>query len=215
MEYEIISYSFVGIWQTPMVRIPMLDNKFCKDLFGDPYRTDAAVMPDGLFITMASRVIPSPIVQVGQQKILVITPTLETTVDTLVKLKTELSTKEFNLELKSYGINFEFELTIEENAIDFLANNFVFKNLQINNKEGIKIYPTDINFTILNGETEKFVILIQPRLNKEKALFLSINCHNEKALPSLPSKEEISTTFDDTIKYIENNIFKALFNYGN
>jgi hypothetical protein len=213
MKHNIISYSFVAVWKKPIIQIPILDNKFCKDLFDDPYNTNAGLTHEGFTINLSSAKIPNPAVIINNQKIVIISYDLEQVKKTITKISSEL--KKFNalsLNIGAIGINTEHEfIEIGEKTTTFLANRFVLPGLKVNptHKDYI-LSLTDLNFQIVASSNERYNILIQPRANQLDGIFLSINAHLQTEYENIPDVNEINELFANTLENLDNNIFTLI-----
>jgi len=217
MDQKIVSYSFVGIWEKPLLNIPLLDNRFCKDLFDDPYNTNTGMSPEGFVINYQARTNPSPTVLIGNRRIMVLSNDLVQVLDIFEKVKSELNrvtNGSFPMKLRSYGLNTEYEFVgLEKSSSQWMSERFILKGLAIKEKhKKYKIRTTDINFQILLNDNQKLVILIQPRTNIPKGVFISINHHKDEVLETLPNREELNKLFKDSIDMLEKNIFELILN---
>lgn len=214
MKHNIISYSFVAVWKKPIIQIPVLDNKFCKDLFDDPYNTNSGITPEGFIINLSSAKIPNPSVIINNQKIVIISYDLEQVKKTITKISSEL--KKFNaisLNIGAIGINTEHEfIEIGEKTTTFLANKFVIPGLKINQShKDFILNMSDLNFQIIASSNEKFNILIQPRANQLDGIFLSINSHLQTEYENIPDENEINKLFSQTLEKLEKQVFTLIF----
>lgn len=215
MNHKIISYSFVGIWEKPILKIPLLEKKFCMDLFGDPYNTDSGMSQEGFVITYQGKNNPSPMVLISPQRFMVITQELDSTIGVIEKVKNELSrvtSNKFPFKLKACGINTEHEWSgLEEKASHWLSKRFVLNGLNIaKDQEKIKVLTTDINFQLLLEENQKMVILMQPRASVPDGIFLSINHHMDEIFEQMPNKTKLEGLFKKSVQKVETDIFNLV-----
>ena len=66
---RLICLSFVGVLKQPLMVIPNMDGKFCRELFGMPYETFNGITPDGYAIALNNK--PFPLVVISPTKIII------------------------------------------------------------------------------------------------------------------------------------------------
>ncbi|MDK2977993.1 MAG: hypothetical protein PWP52_707 [Bacteroidales bacterium] len=211
MDYKIVSYSFVGVWQKPILQIPLLDKKFCMDLFNDPYNTNTGMSNGGFVINYQGKTNPSPTVLIGPERIMFLSQELEQVLDLLEKIKAELlkvTNNNFPMKLKAYGINTEHEwVGLDMQSSSWLSKKFVIGGLNIKEKhKNYQVLTTDINFQIILDQNQKLVILLQPRANVPNGIFASINHHKDEILETLPEKDTLNELFKEEIALIKKDI---------
>lgn len=214
MRHNIISYSFVAVWKKPIAQIPILDNKFCLDLFGDPYNTNATLTPEGFVIKLSMAKIPNPAVIINSKRIAIISYDLNQVKETVSKVSNEL--KKFaniSLSIGAVGINTEHEFVeMEEQSSILLAKKFVLPGIKsTSGKKKPIVNVTDLKFQIIAEENEKYNIQVQPRANLLDGLFFSINNHLQIEYDSIPEPTEVNRLFAETLKNLEDRVFPLLF----
>lgn len=65
---HLICLSFVAVLKRPLMVIPNMDGKFCRELFGMPYETFNGITPDGYVIAINNK--PFPLIVISPTKII-------------------------------------------------------------------------------------------------------------------------------------------------
>jgi len=215
MKHKVLSYSFVGVWSRPALEIPMLDKRFCMDLFGDAYKTNSGLSNEGFIITLQDGSNPPPTVLINLQRLQVTTQNLDTTIDVVLMVIKELakaSNGRFLLELRSFGLNTEHEiLRLEGPTENWLTKNFLAKGLKIDkkNKEFV-IQTKKLVFDIILEHGNKKTISIEPRVNETGGVFIYVNDHNEIPMDDLPNKKDLESLFKGSIDNVKNDVLPLI-----
>jgi hypothetical protein len=209
MNHNIISFSFVFLWKRPIQNIPVLENKFCKDLFDDPYNTEVGFVPDGFIISLENAQIPNPHVLIGPMKVDFLSSDLKQAKNAVDKITAELNRlKVAPLEIAAVGVNTEHEfLNINETAQQYLVKRFFsgFKNTC-----GFPINMTDLRFQVKTGENNSYNLLIQPRANQPNGLYININAHRQVNGSGIPTGNDLDDLYRQTADEINSLIFPSL-----
>jgi hypothetical protein len=205
VNHNIISYSFVFLWKQP-VQIPILENKFCKDLFDDPYNTEVGFVPEGFIINLENSQIPNPRVLIGPMKVDFSSNNLEQVKKVVDKIVTELNRLKVSpFEVAAVGVNTEHEfLNLKETAQQYLKKRFLsgFKN-----ERDFPVNMTDLKFQVKIDENNSYNMLIQPRANQPNGLYININAHKQLDDPRIPT----GTYLDDLYKKTEMELNSLIF----
>lgn len=214
MDHNIISYSFVAVWKNAILQVPVLDNKFCKDLFDDPYNTNSGITIDGFIINVSSTKIPNSSVVINNQKIVIISYDLEQVKKTITKISTELRKfPEISFNIGAIGINTEHEFIEKgKKTTTFLANKFIRPGLNLTTIQDDFIFNLiDLNFQVITNTNERYNIVLQPRANQPDGIFLSINAHIQVDYDNIPEEIEINKLFTQTLEKLDKQIFTLIF----
>jgi hypothetical protein len=208
MNHNIISFSFVFLLKQP-VQIPVLENKFCKDLFDDPYNTDTMFTQEGFVINLGKPQVPSPHVLLSPMKAAFLSDNLEQVKKVIDKIITELTrinTAPF--EIAAVGVNTEHEfLGIKETARQYLVKRF-FSGFKNNNNLSVSI--TDLRFQVKKDENNSYNLLIQPRANQPNGLYININAHRQQNYSGIPTGRRLDDLYDKTKEELDRLIFPSL-----
>jgi hypothetical protein len=208
MKHNIISFSFVFLWKQP-VQIPILENRFCKDLFDDPYNTEVGFVPDGFIINLGNSQIPNPHVLIGPMKADFLSNNLEQVKKAVDKIVTELNRlKVAPFEVAAVGVNTEHEfLNITETAQQYLVKKFFsgFKNTR-----DFPVSMTDLRFQVKINENNSYNLLIQPRVNQPNGLYININAHRQLDDLRIPIGKNLDALYKQTEEELNELIFPSL-----
>jgi hypothetical protein len=209
MNHNIISYSFVFLWKRP-VQMPMLENKFCKDLFNDPYTTEVGFTPDGLIINLVNTQIPNPHVVIGPLKADFVCNSLEQLCLTVEKVAFELDRiKVARLEISAIGVNTEYELLgLKESSQSYLANRFLSTGFK--NEKKFPLIMTDLRFQVKVNKNDSCNVLIQPRANQLNGLYFNINAHKQVDIIGIPPRKSLEELYNKTKVELDTLIFPSL-----
>ena len=121
---RLICLSFVGVLKQPLMVIPNMDGKFCRELFGMPYETFNGITPDGYAIALNNK--PFPLVVISPTKIIIKAESKDILLKYVGAVKEELFKMNIPISLSAFGINSEYQwLGLEENADTWLWNHFI------------------------------------------------------------------------------------------
>lgn len=215
MKHRVLSYSFVGVWARPALEIPMLDKRFCMDLFGDPYKTNSGLSNEGFLITFQDGSNPAPTALINPQRLQVTSQNLNTTIDVAIKVGKEIakaSKGRFSLELRSFGLNTEHEiLRLEGSTENWLTKKFLAKGLKIDKKnKELVVHTKKLAFDIIHEQGNKKTISVEPRVNEPGGVFVYVNDHNEIPMDHLPTKKELESLFQGSIDTIKNDVLPLI-----
>lgn len=215
MKHKVLSYSFVGVWAKPALEIPMLDKRFCMDLFSDPYKTNSGLSNEGFIITLQDGSNPAPTVLINPQRLQVTTQNLGTTIDVAIKTGKEIakaSNGRFSLELRSFGLNTEHEiLRLEDTTENWLTKKFLAKGIKVDKKnKDLVIQTKKLAFDIILEQGNKKTISVEPRVNESGGVFVYVNDHNEIPMDELPNKKELESLFKGSIDNVKNDILPLI-----
>lgn len=210
IEINILSFSYVAVWKTLQQTLPGIDNKFAKDLFGNPYNTNTGVGPEGFFITLQGTN-PQPSVLLGPQRFAIthvnIDDILKVYEDFLKELK-RISPALSVTPISAYGINFEIEISNLGRPTSqlWLGDRFVRNGL--NNVE-TPVICHDIRFQVFNGDKENTLIHLQPRYNNPSNLFIIFNQHFDLTQDThLHNPHDLRLVFSEAVQKTENQIIE-------
>ncbi|RHU24311.1 MULTISPECIES: hypothetical protein [Parabacteroides] len=212
MTRNVISTAFVGVFKNLHNNIPVLDNKFCKDLFGNPYDTNCGIGPEGFFIGMNK---PVPRVVISPQKIVFVMSKLDDVFNTVEKVQEEImrvTDNSFDFALSSYGLNYEYEfLELEKPAPIWLGCKFASSINNVAESDNL-VSCTGIGLQFVLDESNAIAVDIQPRNGVIDGLFMSVNHHHDVKMESLPSKQILEQAFDESQKMVENKVVNTILN---
>lgn len=211
MKNSILGYTFVGLWAKPISIIPQFDNRFAKDLFGDPYQTTLGITPDGLTIAKAEPAgVPTSAVVIGNSKFQVSHASLDKLCEVVMSIfgKLKPAIPDFEIKFAQYGLNFEYTVSeLDKTSIEWMGEKYLkFEGSQ---ELGYKIVANELRFGISRDDGTTFAIVVQPRFNDLNAIFVQINDHRS-ALLEVTSGEDLRANFMESRSQIENEIFKML-----
>jgi hypothetical protein len=209
MTHNIVSFSFVFLWKKP-VQIPMLENKFCKDLFDDPYTTEVGFTPEGFIINLAIAQIPNPHVIIGPLKADFVCTSLNQLYSVIEKVSTELTRIKMGaLEISAIGVNTEYEfLGLSETSQSYLAKRFLSGGFK--NENHFPLNMTDLRFRVNTNENDSYNLLIQPRANQPNGLYININAHKQVDITGMPDTKSLAALYSTTEAELKTLIFPSL-----
>jgi hypothetical protein len=200
MQYNLITASFVGVWEKPFLNIPAIDRKFCLDLFGDPYSTTCTMSPEGFVIAKQFQPPPHPSVIINPNRIqiteLSISRVCEIT-STILGILKNTNTRDMIHPFASIGINMEHEwIGLKDTTEVWLRNKF-FKNVFFD-PDIESINPYDVRFEIKIKGGWKYNILLQPRAGQKNSLFVGVNDDRFWSEKTIPSEDQFMDLFTDS-----------------
>jgi hypothetical protein len=208
VNHNIISFSFVFLWKQ-YVQIPILENKFCKDLFDDPYNTETGLTPEGFLINLGNSQVPNSHVLIGPMKAIFLSNNLDQVKKVIDKIATELNRlKVAPFEITAVGVNTEHEfLNIGETAQQYLVKRFVsgFKNIN-----DFPVNMTDLRFQVKLDENNFYNLLIQPRANQPDGLYININAHRQQNYSGIPTGKCLDDLYNQAKEKLDKLIFPSL-----
>lgn len=212
MTHSTISYSIVGVWSKPIQNIPLLEKKFCLELFDDPYQTEHGLSEEGFIIALNDNKKPMPIVKINPLRIQFVHRTVDELIVSTEKVVQELkrlTSSKFDFNLKAIGINTEHEWTgLDIDAEDYLSQHYLQSKIGTNS--GYLVKAKSLSFQIFSEDDGLYGIKLEPRANNKKGLFCSINDHRDLNIPEFPDNEMITSLFSDSLEKLESNVFKNI-----
>lgn len=191
---QLICLSFVGVLKQPLMVIQNLDNKFCRDLFGQPYETFNGTTPDGYVIAINNK--PFPMVVINPNKIIVKAENKELLIKYLEALKVELNTLGVPISFSAFGVNSEYQwIGLDSNAESWLWSHYI--NNRLDSGDGNQMC-SKLNFRIVLNDNQLVNIELAPRVGIRNGLYANINHHHNMALDGIPDAEKL-------LKYIDNS----------
>lgn len=202
MKYNLVSASFVGIWEKPFLNIPNLDRRFCLDLFSDPYNTTCGITPEGLVIAKQFTPPPHPSVIINSNRIqiteLSIPRTCEVTY-TFLEILRETNPTDMLFPFSSIGVNMEHEWIQLSETFEKIFAKSIFKNPF---SDAIFTIPYDIRFETKLESGFKFNFILQPRAGHKNGIFLGSNDDRFWSEKPPPTKELLLDMFTESAREI-------------
>ena len=202
MEKSRISIAYVGVLSPSKENLTFeLDNKFCRDLFGQPYDTVNGMTPEGYVIRIGSR--PFPLGVINPLKLII----KAESIDQLTEYISKLSLLFKDYKFIAYGINYEYEtINMKEDPKKWLWEQFIKESISTPNDFHV---CSGIKLSYGLNESELLNIDIEPR-NGANGLFFSINHHHQIETKGLPSTDEIKDIIDTSYQCVEKDFFNNL-----
>lgn len=214
MEHSVLSYSLVCLWAKPVQKIPILDKKFCLDLFDDPYNTEHGLSDDGFVVVLNEGKNPTPLFKINPLRIQFLHRSLDELINTTGKVVSqliELTSSEFQFNIRALGINTEHEWTgLDKNAEDYLAEEYLNAKINKQDSDNLFIKTKTLDFQIISNDNGRFGVKLEPRANNKKSIFCKINDHRVTDLNEFPNENEIRSLFDDSLDKLEKHIFNRI-----
>ncbi|MCE9500992.1 MAG: hypothetical protein K8R21_10920, partial [Leptospira sp.] len=169
MEINILSYTFVGAWRSPMTQIPMLDRRFCLELFGDTINTTAGLAQEGFVIRKQIGQPPYKTVIINPQRLQITTMNPIETAQVYLKVIEEInriSGGTIPLFFSGIGLNTEQEIFgFSDETSKGLTDRFIIEGINAD-ENGKKPIARTLNITIewTIGDDNKLNIVLQPRI---------------------------------------------------
>lgn len=202
----LICQSFVGVFKQPLMVIPNMDGKFCRDLFGMPYDTFNGITPEGYVIAINNK--PFPMVVINPAKIIVKAENKELLLKYVDAVKQELKKMGVPLSLSAFGINSEFQwLGLDANAETWLWNHFIDKNINTGNDYHM---CNKINMRIGINDNQFANVEVMPRMGIRNGLFANINHHHNVVLDDIPDTEDLDKYICESDSTIHANIINKI-----
>lgn len=206
LKHAVLSYSFVGVWATPLPGMPKMDPNVLKNLFGDPYATNIGFAQDGSLVIQRMMKPPAPMVMFGPLRFQVQCPSLEelTKAFGMVRQEAYTRTNQAIPLLSQLGLNTEHEWTRPslKPSNRWLAERYVRRGL-FQPPLDIDVKAQTINFVLaLSNPARQYNIQLQPRADREDTVFAAINDHREwhKAVPAM---EEVAALLKESANEID------------
>lgn len=200
------SITFVGVWERPLSVLPNFENKFAKDLFGQPYDTFCGFTPDGFVVAIENK--PFPMIMLGPTRLVVKAKDKESLLNYIEAIKPEIDSRVSGFRFSSFGINSEYQWTdIGESPEVWLWNHFINPSLSCSSQVQM---CSKLNFRLGINETQVANVEIEPRRGIRNGIFANINHHHNQFLSGMPIGEEAKSLIESSIETIEERIIKRL-----
>ena len=200
------SITFVGVWERPLSVLPNFENKFAKDLFGQPYDTFCGFTPEGFVVAIENK--PFPMITLGPTRLVVKAKDKESLLNYIEAIKPEIDSRVSGFKFSSFGINSEYQWTdIGESPEVWLWNHFINPSLSCSSQVQM---CSRLNLRIGVNETQVANVEIEPRRGIRNGIFANINHHHNEMLNGLPTREDAETLIKKSIEAIENKIVLKL-----
>ncbi len=210
MKYNLISASFVGIWEKPFLNIPNLDRKFCLDLFFDPYNTTCGLTQEGFVIAKQFTNPPHPSVIINSNRIQVTELSISRTCDvtsTVLEILRETNPTDMLFPFSSIGVNMEHEWIELSETFEKVFSKAIFNNPF---SDAVFSIPYDIRFETKLQSGYKFNFILQPRAGHKDGIFLGSNDDRFWSEKPAPTKELLLDMFTESAREIRRH-FDPLF----
>ena len=206
MEKTNFSISFVGVWERPLPTLPNFENKFAKDLFGQPYDTFCGFTPEGYVIAIENK--PFPMIVMEPTRLVMKAKDKESLLKYMDDIKPKID-KQINFRFSSFGINSEYQWTdIGESPEAWLWNHFINPSLSCSSQVQL---CNKLNLRIGINESQMANVEIEPRRGIRNGIFANINHHHSQILNGIPNRNEATELIENSIKTIEEKILLKLF----
>ena len=203
-----LSYSFVGVWASPLPGLPNMKPEVLKNLFGDPYTTNVGFGSDGLVVQKMMKP-PAPMMVFGPQRFQVMCGSVEETVNVFGKLRNEIyagMNQQVPL-LAQIGLNTEHEWSgiASASAKKWLAERYIRKGL-FNPPIEMAVEAQSLQFTLfLTSPQRQLSVTLQPRSEKEDGIYAAVNDHREWHKAE-PQQDELAKLFADSAKEVDQRL---------
>ena len=200
MDHSMIEYSFVGVWEKALTSIPVLNQRFCMDLFGDPYSTQHGLAPEGYVVfqgggagSVATKLTLNPTrIQVTGRDAKVMA---KATLDTISYLENEI---ELAPMFSAVGLNSQQEWSHTDRRIgDWLGNRLLRPGLAGLSSHQ-KVRALTLTFIVeLDGPDHSLHVRLEPRGTDPHGLYANLNDHQagQQGLP-----EDLEKSLRDAAK---------------
>jgi hypothetical protein len=200
----VLSYSYVGVFATPLPGIPRFSPQFLAKLFDDEFRTQVGIAEGNLIAQLMGKP-PQPLILFGPARFQVQHVTIAGTAKVLGTLMQEaykLVNQQMPL-ISVMGLNTEHEWIKPafKPSTRWLADHYVSKGLRVA-ADGIVTEAINLQFRLLLKDPERnYSITLQPRGDVEDGVFAAINDHREwnQAVPNSPQVEKLLKESGDEI----------------
>ena len=200
------SISFVGVWEKPLTVLPNFENKFAKDLFGQPYDTFCGFTPEGFVVAIENK--PFPMVVLGPTRLVVKAKDKESLLNYIEAIKPQIDSREPGSRFSSFGINSEYQWTdMGEIPEVWLWNHFINPDLPCLSQVQM---CSKLNLRIGINETQVANVEVEPRRGIRNGIFANINHHHNEILNGLPTREKAEILIEKSVEAIESNIVLKL-----
>ena len=186
--------------------IQNLDNKFCRDLFGQPYETFNGTTPDGYVIAINNK--PFPMVVINPNKIIVKAENKELLVKYMAALKEELIKMGVSISFSAFGVNSEYQwIGLDSNAETWLWSHYIDK--RIDSGDG-KQMCSKLNLRIVLNENQLVNVELSPRVGIRNGLYANINHHHNVSLDEIPDTKKLLEYIDKSEECINSDVIAKI-----
>lgn len=200
------SVSFVAVFSRILPMIPALDNQFCRDLFGKPYKTINGMTPEGYVIAIENKPLPS--ITISPQKIVFKAKTAEELSKYVESLKDKFLSINLPIDYSAFGVNFEYQwMDLPEDPSLWMRNCFIKDNISI---EGTTCFCNHVALRFILNETEALNIEIMPRNGIRNGILASINHHHAIGGKAFPKQSDLEQMFAASTELLEQIIFNHI-----
>ncbi len=190
----------------PLAVLPVMDNKFAKDLFGLPYDTFNGITPEGYIIALENK--PFPMVIVNPGKLIIKAKDVDSLVSYMDKIKSEFDRMSVNFGFSSFGINSEYQwVDIGGSAETWLWDHFMKGAFVLNAPFHL---CSKLNLRIGINDTQLANLEIEPRRGVRDGIFANINHHHNQPLDAIPTGEKALSLISESMEIVYNRIIKTL-----
>lgn len=201
-----VCISFVGVFKQPLMVIPDMDGKFCRELFEMPYETFNGNTPEGYVIAINNK--PFPMVIISPTKIIIKAENRDSLIKYVVAIKSELKRMNVPISLVAFGINSEYQwLGLDANADTWMWNHFINKDIITGKEYNV---CNKVNLRIGINDNQFANIEIMPRVGIRNGLFANINHHHNIVLDELPNAESLKIIIDESNSTITTNVIDKI-----
>lgn len=194
MRHNVLTYTFVGVWTSPLPGVPRFKQEFLVSLFGEPFTTTIGIGNAGLTVQKLGPP-PQPVVAFGPVKFQVQHTSIQEAakvVGVLIHEANSAMSQQIPL-LSAVGLNTEHEWIKPtfKPSNRWLAGQYVTKGLSVGS-DGAVAEAINLQFRLLLANPARsYNIQLQPRADKDDAVFAAINDHRDwnKAVPTVSEVE--------------------------
>lgn len=206
MDKNSFSVSFVGVMVKPLDVLPVMDNKFAKDLFELPYDTFNGITPEGYIIAIENK--PFPMVIVNPEKLIIKAKDMDSLVVYLNKIKAEFDRMSVKFAFSSFGINSEYQwVNIGSSAETWLWDHFMKRTFVLDAPFHL---CSKLNLRVGINDTQLVNLEIEPRRGVRDGIFANINHHHNQPLDVIPTGDYAISLISESMKIINDRIIKTL-----
>lgn len=203
---HLICLSFVAVLKQPLMVIPNMDGKFCRELFGMPYETFNGITPDGYVIAINNK--PFPLIVISPTKIIFKAETKEILLKYVEAVKGELHKMNIPISLSAFGINSEYQwLGLDANADTWMWNHFIDKKINTGNEYHV---CNKMNLRVGINENQFANIELAPRMGIRNGLFANVNHHHNIVLDELPNTDVLNKYIEESNITINSNVIAKI-----
>ena len=203
---NLICLSFVAVLKQPLMVIPNMDGKFCRELFGMPYETFNGITPDGYVIAINNK--PFPLIVISPTKIIFKAENKDILLKYVEAVKGELQKMNIPISLSAFGINSEYQwLGLDANADIWMWNHFIDKKINTGNEYHV---CNKMNLRVGINENQFANIELAPRVGIRNGLFANVNHHHNIVLDELPTTDVLNKYIEESNITINSNVIAKI-----